>query len=303
MFQLILRRTKRYIYKILRFLIIVIISCYQFIRSKIAGGYNFKILDLKLYLHQQMWPEYDIKMLKEDGEYILLKIDNFEFFWPKRFNTNGLSWLFNEVFCDPKRNPASYSHKNAIIPLGGWALDIGACEGFFTKFAFQNGAENVVAVEPISIVHDALLRTFINEYEQHRFSVITAGAGKRKGNFYIDISDKKVWDAHIVNNNDNAASEKVEIITIDEIILMKNLKGPGFIKMDVEGAEMDALEGAQNTLKTFKPSLAIAVYHGYSNANECARIIKNARSDYKIEFRGIYLRDDLPAKPFMLFAW
>lgn len=287
---------------ILRFSKIVILSYYHFFKSKIKGDYNFKLLDLKLYLRQQRWPRYDVKTLKEEGEHICLKIEDLEFYWPKKFNTHGLSWLFNEIFCDPKCNPASYSHKKAIIPQGGWALDIGACEGFFTKFAFQNGAENVVAIEPVSIVHDALLSTFINEYERHRFSVINAGVGKEKGSFYVNISENSVWDAHLVNDNDNATLEKVEIITIDEIISSKKLKGPGFIKMDIEGAEMDALEGARNTLKTFKPSLAIAVYHGYSNGNECARIIRNARPDYNIEFRGMYLWE-LPARPFMLFAW
>ena len=35
-----------------------------------------------------------------------------------------------------------------------------------------------------------------------------------------------------------------------------------YIKMDVEGAEMHILEGAVNTIKKFRPSLAIAIYHG-----------------------------------------
>jgi len=69
----------------------------------------------------------------------------------------------------------------------------------------------------------------------------------------------------------------VQVITIDEIIGRYKLDGEGFLKMDIESAEMDSLMGAQNTLKTLKPRLAITVYHEYENARKFAAIIKDIR--------------------------
>ena len=53
--------------------------------------------------------------------------------------------------------------------------------------------------------------------------------------------------------------------------------------MDIAGFEMKALKGAKNTLRTFKPSLSIAVYYEFENANSCAEIIQNENPEYKAE--------------------
>jgi hypothetical protein len=97
-------------------------------------------------------------------------------------------------------------------------------------------------------------------------------------------------------------TELVTVTTIDKVIKEQNFFGNGLIKMDIEGFEMKALEGAKNTLRTLKPALAIAVYHEYENANKCAEIIQNANPEYKIELRGCYGYFK-PPRPYMLFAY
>jgi hypothetical protein len=75
-----------------------------------------------------------------------------------------------------------------------------------------------------------------------------------------------------------------------------------FVKMDVEGQEMNAVRGMFGILKRFKPRMAIAVYHGYDNAKQVKELILAARSDYKIEFGGCYMFES-PARPFMVYAY
>jgi len=55
--------------------------------------------------------------------------------------------------------------------------------------------------------------------------------------------------------------DTVHTKNIDDLVAEQNIKKVDFIKMDIEGAEPYALKGAIDTIKRFKPVLAIAIYH------------------------------------------
>ena len=49
--------------------------------------------------------------------------------------------------------------------------------------------------------------------------------------------------------------------TIDALVARGDVERVDFIKLDIEGAELHALRGAEATLRRFRPRLAIAAYH------------------------------------------
>ena len=83
---------------------------------------------------------------------------------------------------------------------------------------------------------------------------------------------------------------KVKTLSIDDFVEKHKIKKVDFIKMDIEGAEIHALNGAINTLKRYKPKLALSIYHNFSDFSEIPKLLRNLNIDYKyvIDHHTIY---------------
>ncbi|HYD40128.1 MAG TPA: FkbM family methyltransferase [Anaeromyxobacter sp.] len=58
-----------------------------------------------------------------------------------------------------------------------------------------------------------------------------------------------------------AGAGPVTTVTIDDLVRERGLERVDFIKLDIEGAELDALAGAEQTIRRHRPRLAICAYH------------------------------------------
>jgi len=58
-----------------------------------------------------------------------------------------------------------------------------------------------------------------------------------------------------------------------------------FIKMDIEGAELNALKGAANIIARLRPKLAISVYHRPNHMIDIPLYLKSLIPDYKLYLR------------------
>lgn len=88
----------------------------------------------------------------------------------------------------------------------------------------------------------------------------------------IQIINNALWDSsnELIGYNDfgpgsrlsdQQCSKHAQTKSIDDFVAESNIKKIDFIKMDIESAELAALKGAEKTLKTHKPKLAICMYH------------------------------------------
>ncbi|MEO7311358.1 MAG: FkbM family methyltransferase [Chitinophagaceae bacterium] len=76
-------------------------------------------------------------------------------------------------------------------------------------------------------------------------------------------------------------------VSIDDLVREKGIDKVDFIKMDIEGAEPMALQGAIETIKKFRPQLAIAIYHSIDDFVNIPNWILGLGLDYEI-FLGHY---------------
>lgn len=154
-------------------------------------------------------------------------------------------------------------------------LDLGAYRGdTVDEFLYycNNEYNGIIALEPDRRTFKKLSE-HINDipnatayqkaiYSENKSLIFSSKAGRQSA-----ISDK---------------GEEIEAVTVDEICKNKKVT---YIKMDVEGAEYDALVGAEETLRVQKPKLNIALYHKSHDVFELPLIISEINPDYKFYIR------------------
>jgi FkbM family methyltransferase len=86
-----------------------------------------------------------------------------------------------------------------------------------------------------------------------------------------------------------ACEERVQTIRLDDYVARSNLNRVDFVKMDIEGAEMPALRGAINTIRHFKPKLALCLYHKPDDVLTIPAFIESTGVPYDFRFKWVQL--------------
>lgn len=102
----------------------------------------------------------------------------------------------------------------------------------------------------------------------------------------------------IVQKPIGVGAASVRTIAIDDVIERENLEQVDFVKMDIEGSELPALQGAEKTLRKFRPTLAISVYHNLSDFWTIPRYLESLDLGYRFYLRHFTIH----AEETVLFA-
>lgn len=82
----------------------------------------------------------------------------------------------------------------------------------------------------------------------------------------------------------------VDVMSIDAFVKQRLIEKVDMIKMDIEGAEPEALLGAENTLKEHRPQLAICIYHRREHLFQIPLLLDSMLNDYIYRI-GHYAQD------------
>lgn len=156
-------------------------------------------------------------------------------------------------------------------------VDIGAFNGDTAmQFAnmMKNRYEHIYMLEPNKLLYEECKNKFS---ELENCTIINKGAWDKTDKLsFVEAGE----GSRIVNESD--AATEIETVSLDECLEGKKVT---YIKMDVEGAEMAALIGAENLIRTNKPKLAISVYHKRDDIWEIPKLLLKYNPDYKFYLR------------------
>lgn len=189
------------------------------------------------------------------------------------------------VLAEQKRG--IYENGENAVRAGDVVLDCGANVGCYTRHALSLGASLVVAVEPAPDGLECLRRNLANDLATGRVILYPKGVWIRDD--YLSLSgsgaSRRVSEDR---SDDSEGLLGVPLTTVDKVVSDLNLTRVDFIKMDIEGAEVPALLGAQRTLCTYRPRLAIAGYHNRHDSEAIPSVVCKAWSGYQLQFGSFY---------------
>jgi FkbM family methyltransferase len=149
------------------------------------------------------------------------------------------------------------------LPLNGLVVyDVGAFHGMLTLF-FASRCAQVIAYEPNEVNHARLVEN-IRLNNPTNVLVRKLGVGSQPGTGTLHYTPAMAGGGTLNPNAiapiSHQVAQHVEITTLDHDIAASALAVPDLIKIDIEGWEFDALQGARKTLDTHHPALFLEMH-------------------------------------------
>lgn len=114
--------------------------------------------------------------------------------------------------------------------------------------------------------------------EKYNFTAEQYGLWSKQQNLSYT---KNSSGSHVNFQGDSEAG----FIDIDTYLEKNNIPRLDYLKFDIEGSELEALKGAANSIRKWKPKMAICVYHKMDDYFTIPEYVLSIRSDYEFEFR------------------
>lgn len=153
-----------------------------------------------------------------------------------------------------------------LLSAGNVFYDIGANVGFFSLIAAKlvGSAGLVYAFEPVA-ENAASIRENASLNNHRNLLLLDVAVGKVSENAELLLTG---WDggsslsSSVVKPSDPRLKRNVRVVALDDIIEQEKLRPPNVVKIDVEGVELDVIQGMTKTIANSKPVLLYEIDDG-----------------------------------------
>ena len=192
---------------------------------------------------------------------------------------------------------------------GAVLYDIGANLGFFSVLGARligPDGGHVYAFEPAPD-NAAAIRCNAQLNGVSNVSVVAKAVSSRSGSGRLQIVDDQSWSKldRYGEHPDTTSVIEVEMVAIDDFLHDGHISPPTLVKIDVEGAELEVLQGMRKTIEEHLPAIVCELHgthqefaaamgeHGYRTINleGPAPIEEDAGSDYVLALPASHAGD------------
>lgn len=169
-------------------------------------------------------------------------------------------------------HPLVRPEEGDIMLDGGVSGMVGAQEEF-ARSVGERG--RVFGFEPIPQMAEAARKALARF---PRYHLQCAGLGEKPGRVRFDA----LRDSSRISSGDGAGAVLCEMTTIDEFVRKHHLNRVDCIKLDVEGAEMLALRGGEETIRRRRPKLIVCLYHTPADMMTIPAYVRTLAPEYEL---------------------
>lgn len=171
---------------------------------------------------------------------------------------------------------------DVVIDAGGFVGDTAALFCAKTRNACQVHAFELLDENIALFRHNISLNGIDGQVVLNRLA-LTDRSGQE-----VVIRQAKLQGATSLGRDDDQG-ERIATITLDDYVAGAGLQRVDLIKMDIEGSEIPALQGAVDTIRRFRPMLALCLYHKWDDVLTIPRFLASTGVDYQYRFKWVEL--------------
>jgi len=170
----------------------------------------------------------------------------------------------------------SYFDEKVVLTDHEVFIDCGGFDGDTSlQFIERCGGKygRIVLFEPELCKKEAIERNLgENPYELHMCGVWSR-------NTVLRFEAKGTDGSHVAEGEGNCS---IQVVSLDDTVYGY---APTFIKMDIEGAEQEALKGCRNIIRDYRPKMAICLYHKPDDLFKIPAMVKEMNAGYRLYVR------------------